>query len=207
MHMEKAVRRAAGGSRGEKVSWKSRSSAMPLTNCSGLLREMFPVFRKSRHRVPVFFIALYLEVIDNVGRPITELSMWSSQPFGIDMKKYLMQRFEDPDIAPVEMCIVLAALIAISEIYFLGIYHISRRGEYPMNLPYRRPPISEFHKWTQRLSDLHHGWDIIETLMCSFLAMFSPPGNSSAVPAIYRFFDAFKPAIEVLRVLQLYFFY
>ena len=154
--------------------------------------------------MPIFFIALYLETIDNISRPITELSVWSLQSFGVDMKKYLMQRFEDPDIAPVEMCMVLAALMALSEIYLLGTYHIGRRGECSMILPYRRPPISELYEWIQRPSELHHGWDVIETLMCSYEAVFGPPENDSAM---YRLFNVLEPVIEVSQVPESYFFY
>lgn len=180
---------------------------MPLTYCSGIFREKFPVFRKSRHRTPLFPVTLYLEVVDNNSTPISELFAWGLKPVGVLVKKYLTELFQDPDITPIEMCMVLAALLALSDTFFLGKTITSQRGECPIDPPYQRPTISNFYEWVEQPSDSHWAWDVIETLICSFEAVFAPPRNGSTVSVIHQFFDGIKPAIDGSRIPASYYQY
>ena len=134
--------------------------------------------------------------------------MWLSQLCGIEMKNYLMQRFQDPNIIPVEMCLVLAVLASISEINELGECRTTRRNLPKIVYPrYERPTIAEFYEWTQYPSDLHRGWGMIETLMRSFEEIFSPPWTDPAVPAMSQLFDPLKPAVGLPKVPWKYYSY
>ena len=62
------------------------------------------------------------------------------------MKNVLIELFQELDITPPEMCIVLAALMALSDTFYLGMNRITRRGECPLRTPYQRPSISDFYQ-------------------------------------------------------------
>ena len=142
------------------------------------------MLRKSRHRLPLFFITLYCEVVGNKAGPISELSLWELGFSGHLMKEVLMEQSQDQDIAPAEMGMILVALFALSDIFFLGTSLTTERGECPKRLPYQRPPISKFYQRIKEPRDLHHGWDVIETLICSFQAVFAPRDDGTIFAAM-----------------------
>ena len=201
------VPRTAGASGDEQVSWEV-SFEQQIVDCySEILREKFPVLRKSRNRTSWFLVTLYIEVVDNTTKPISDLFLWGLDPVGVLMKRILIELFQEPDIAPAEMCMVLAALLALSETFFLGMYRTSQRGECPMRLPYRRPPISDFYQWVQEPSSLHLRWDVIETLISSFQTVFDPREDDTTVPAMHKVLDSIKPATEGSPVPKEYYQY
>ena len=149
------------------------------------MRDRCPILRKSRHRVPLLFITSYYQVVDDEAGAINELFLWELGFSGHLFKEELMDQFQDPDIAPAEMCMILATLFALSDIYCLGTNIITQSGECPKRLPYQRPPVSEFYQWIKKPRDLHHGWDVIETLICSFQAVFAPREDGTTFAAVY----------------------
>ncbi len=56
-------------------------------------------------------------------------------------------------------------------------------------------------------SQLHLGWDVIETLICSFQAVYCPRIDGTAVPAMHAFSDSVKPAIQGFSVSDPYYQY
>ena len=60
----------------------------------------------------------------------------------------------------------------------------------------RRPSISDFYQWLQDPSILHHRWDMIETLICSFQAVFAPQEDNTSIPAMHALLETIKPATE-----------
>ncbi len=123
------------------------------------------------------------------------------------MKQILMDQFQEPDSASTEMCMVLTALLALSDTFYLRMYRTSRPGYCLMRSPYQRPRISTFFQWMQDPSQLHLGWDVIETLICSFQAVYCPRIDGTAVPAMHAFSDSVKPAIQGSSVPDPYYQY
>ena len=56
-------------------------------------------------------------------------------------------------------------------------------------------------------SQLHLGWDVIETLICSFQAVYCPRIDGIAVSAMHAFLDSVKPAIQGSPVPESYYHY
>ena len=76
---------------------------------------------------------------------------------------------------------VLAALMALSDTFYLGMYGSTQRGECPMRNPYHRPSISDLTQWLEKPSEVHHRWDVIQTLIDSFQAEFPLTEDDTSV--------------------------
>ena len=176
---------------------KSTAGKRPnLNSYSGVLQERLPILRKYRYRIPCLFVTLYLEVVDNRSGPASELFAWGLNEFGALFKNILMELFLEQEIPPEEMCLVLAALLALSDTFFLGMNSTkSRRGTLPMRLPYQRPPMADFLTWIEEPLDLHYGWDVIETLICSFQAVFATDKHGGTDSVLFKLLNHIKPAV------------
>ena len=109
-------------------------------------------------------------------------------------RRYTSRRYTH--IASVEVFLVLATLLALSDNRFLVRVMIRHCKGCPMYSPYQRPLISRFYGRVEQPSDSCWVSGVIETLVYFLVAVFAPSKESPAMPAIFQFFDSLQPGID-----------